>query len=195
MTDVPESPPSWLKLTEELKRDTAHIDAATSHESDRGVALTMAAFFDLTLAKLLRARFASAKQSQLIEPLFGAFGPLSTFSAKIRISYAIDLLQEWMALDLNLVRQIRNEFAHSLEPKTFSDPIIDKLVNRMKGYEKAQERTERLGGKRSAPTNPPNSWKFRLSSAAMGALLQAKIVVLNTDAPAEFKAHFMVADL
>ena len=195
MTDVPESPPSWIKLSEELKRDTAHIDAATSLESDRGVALTMAAFFDLTLAKLLRARFASAKQPQLIEPLFGAFGPLSTFSAKIRISYAIDLLQEWMALDLNLVRQIRNEFAHSLEPKTFSDPTIDKLVNRMKGYEKAQERTERLGGERSAPTNPPNSWKFRLSSTAMGALLQAKIVVLNTDAPAEFKAHFMVADL
>jgi hypothetical protein len=39
------------------------------------------------------------------------FGPLSTFSSKIRINYAIDLLQDCIECDLDLVRRIRNEFA------------------------------------------------------------------------------------
>jgi hypothetical protein len=103
-------------------------------------------------------------------------------------------MQEWMALDLNLCRQIRNEFAHSLEPKTFSDPKIDKLVNEMTGYERVNARKEKLG-KTVHFKNPPNRWKFSVATGAMGALLQAKIVVLTSDAPAEHKAHFMLADI
>jgi hypothetical protein len=45
-------------------------------------------FSILQLERSLRARFSSgeAKRAKLIEPLSDAFGPLSTFSAKIRIS-------------------------------------------------------------------------------------------------------------
>ncbi len=109
------------EMIEDLKRENAHFFEAGKKESDRGLALVAAEFFDLTLERLLLARFASSlkRQPKLIKPLFEGFGPLSTFSSKISVSYAIDLLQNWMASDLDLIRRIRNEFAHSLEPKLF----------------------------------------------------------------------------
>jgi DNA-binding MltR family transcriptional regulator len=120
----------------DLRREANLLFEALQKESDRGDVLVSAAFFDTTLERLLRARFSSsdAKRAKLIEPLFDAFGPLSTFSAKIRISYAIDLLNESMANDLDLVRRIRNAFAHSLEPKTFQDPDITSMVDNLVGF-------------------------------------------------------------
>lgn len=120
----------------DLRREANLLFEALQKESDRGDVLVSAAFFDTTLERLLVARFSSgdAKRAKLIEPLFDAFGPLSTFSAKIRISYAIDLLHESMANDLDLVRRIRNAFAHSLEPKTFQDPDITSMVDNLVGF-------------------------------------------------------------
>ena len=39
-----------------------------------------------------------------------------------------------MANDLDLIRRIRNAFAHSLEPKTFRDPDITRMVDNLVGF-------------------------------------------------------------
>jgi hypothetical protein len=73
----------------DLKKENSDFFKACNKESDRGVALVAAEFFDTTLERLLLSRFRNghAKRSKLVTRLFESFGPLSTFSSKISIAY------------------------------------------------------------------------------------------------------------
>ena len=53
------------EMIEDLKRENAHFFEAGKKESDRGLALVAAEFFDLTLERLLLARFASSLRGSL----------------------------------------------------------------------------------------------------------------------------------
>jgi len=185
---------------EDLKRENDLLFEAFRKESDRGVALVAAAFFDATLERLLRARFSSRgnKTVGLMEPLFDVFGPLSTFSSKIRVSYAIDLVQDWMACDLDLIRRIRNEFSHSLEPMTFRNSRITGMVDQLAGFAKALQSISGTKAKDGAvldlakfPEDMRSRFKFDVTCSRIGALLQAKVVVQESDAPDEEKRRFM----
>ena len=83
---------------------------ALSKESDRGLILVSASYINDVLESLLRAKFSlnHKKPKSTIDPLFTTFGPLSTFSAKIKISYAIDLIEEWIYKDLEILRKLSN---------------------------------------------------------------------------------------
>ena len=155
-----------------------------------------AAFFDSTLERLLRAHFSSRtkKQARLIEPLFEMFGPLSTFSSKIRVSYAIDLIPEWIASDLDLVRRIRNERSHSLESRTFQDLDIGGLIDQFMALTKIA-----AGGGgiavHLAKVPPANQgrWKFVQATSRIAGQLQATVVVHHSDAPESLKRNFMIS--
>ncbi len=45
--------------------------------------------------------------------MFGAHGPLSSFSQKIRLAYAFDVISVDILKELNRVRSVRNKLAHS----------------------------------------------------------------------------------
>ncbi len=186
--------PSIMKM----RREAELLQGAFSKESDRGVVLVASAFFDTTLERLLRARFSSriGKATRLVEPLFGGLGPLSTFSAKIRLSYAIDLLQDWMAADLDLIRRIRNEFSHSFESASFASAAITQQVDQLQGYEMALKSINAGNNKgkfdpNKIQENIRSRWKFNLTCSRIGALLQAKAVIQESDAPDEAKHKFM----
>ena len=51
-------------------------------------------------------------------------GPLSTFAAKTKIAYALGVFDAPVRDELDLIRYIRNAFAHSKEPLTFESPLI-----------------------------------------------------------------------
>lgn len=174
-------------VIEGLNRENDHFFEACKKESDRGLALVAAEFFDATIERLLRARFSVGLKSQpkLIKPLFEGFGPLSTFSSKISVSYAINLLQDWMASDLDLIRRIRNDFAHSLESKTFRDPKISGMVDQLASLAKLIQGRPNISGATSRE-------KYVLACARTGALLQAKVVVLESDGSDEMKRNFMI---
>src|SRR5258707_147607 len=44
--------------------------------------------------------------------LFTGYGPISSFAAKTDIAYALGLLTDHDHTDLQIIRKIRNEFAH-----------------------------------------------------------------------------------
>ena len=44
--------------------------------------------------------------------LFGAYGPISSFAAKIDMAYALGITADEVNLELNKIRKIRNLFAH-----------------------------------------------------------------------------------
>lgn len=51
-------------------------------------------------------------------------GPLTTFSSRIELSYLLGLIGEQTRRDLNLIRKIRNEFAHTSNPISFETESI-----------------------------------------------------------------------
>ncbi len=96
--------------------------AEFQNETDRGAALLGAAFLDEQLKEVLRQFLVPAPRA--IEKLLGVDRPLGTFSSRILATYLLGLItREWYA-DIDLVRKIRNHFAHHLHGTTFADQKV-----------------------------------------------------------------------
>lgn len=96
-------------------------------ESDRGAALLAASFITEALQRRLLEHFTHAKPGrELIE---SSNAPLAGLSAAARACRALDLISEEQYRRLLLVRQIRNDFAHTWSTLTFSSPGMQKKVN------------------------------------------------------------------
>ena len=112
------------KATNELESiERAHdwfgLVKESQGDSDRGCALLLAAFLEVHLEELLRSMLIQRKS--LVDPLFDYPGPLSTFSAKIRLSYCLRLIHDYEYRDLIRIQKIRNRFAHELHGISFRD--------------------------------------------------------------------------
>jgi DNA-binding MltR family transcriptional regulator len=71
--------------------------------------------------------------------LFDGYGPLSTFSAKIDMAFAFSILDEDLYADLQVIRQVRNMFAHPAvplrQPVTFENDDVIKICKKFKDYD------------------------------------------------------------
>ncbi len=101
----------------------------TREEDERGLVLSVAAFAEDCLGRLIVAYLRDGKpSSDLIE---GFNAPLGTFSSRIKAGFALGLLSETQYRDLDLVRKIRNEFAHNWEGCSFEKPNIKDWIASM----------------------------------------------------------------
>lgn len=106
-----------------------NLETSLKDESDRGCALLTVSYLDNELKNLLEKRFLQKKR--IIENLIEGGRPLSSFSSRIDLTFLIGLIGEKTHGDLNLIRKIRNEFAHKYIPITFEDPKIKSLCNQL----------------------------------------------------------------
>jgi DNA-binding MltR family transcriptional regulator len=93
-----------------------------SPETDRGCALMAAAYLDSRLGEWLALYFVD--DPKVANKLLSQEGPLSTFSSRIELAYLLGLLSPRESQALNLIRKIRNEFAHIPEPTSFGHQKI-----------------------------------------------------------------------
>ena len=91
-------------------------------ETDRGAALVGAALIDQKLKDTLAAFFAERRVGA--ELLDGGNAPLGTLSARIKAALCLGLINRDEFHECDLIRKIRNEFAHRTHGTTFSDPVI-----------------------------------------------------------------------
>jgi len=91
------------------------------NESDRAAAILASSFVDNTLRKLLLAHMVDHPK---VNDLFEGDRPLATFSSRITVAFGLGLLPPDRYADLDLVRKIRNHFAHSEEAASFSSPPV-----------------------------------------------------------------------
>lgn len=88
------------------------------HKSDREIVLIATAYLDDLLLRVL----SNALPNQSNDELFDGTGPLSTFSARIMITYRLGMLDTRMHQALNLIRKVRNSFAHEIYNCTLTIP-------------------------------------------------------------------------
>lgn len=106
-------------------------------ESDRGAILVGAAMLDEMLADLIGMRLASDLGAEQRERLFDPQGPAGSFSNRIALARALDMIPKPVAQALDMVREIRNAAAHFDHKFGAGFKLgfdTEKVVAKLKGY-------------------------------------------------------------
>jgi len=84
--------------------------------------------------QLLRALLTKMRplSGEMKKRLFDGYGPLSSFSAKIDLSYALQILNKDQYDDLTVIRRIRSQFGHSMPLVNFDKPEMREHFKRFK---------------------------------------------------------------
>lgn len=90
-------------------------------ETDRAAAVLAGAYLDSFLENALRNVLATGDH---VASMFGAHGFLQSFGNKISMACALGLITAELARDMNLIRKVRNHFAHHIWEATFDLPPV-----------------------------------------------------------------------
>ncbi len=107
----------YQKLAKEFKNET-----------DRGAAILAANYVEIYLGKYLKSFMTD---NAGIDELFNGFGPFATFSQRIKAAYALGYIDKNTKSNLELIREVRNSFAHNFKIKSFDNPRITSLCNKL----------------------------------------------------------------
>jgi DNA-binding MltR family transcriptional regulator len=109
-----------MTTTTQTEFDLGAFSKSLYAESDRACAVLGVALLDWRLEQLFRRRLTSFHRE-----LLGSSQPIGTLSARIRLARALNWINDDARHDLDLVRSIRNDFAHSFDHTlTFSDSSV-----------------------------------------------------------------------
>jgi hypothetical protein len=110
--------------------DLASVIGELRTKSQAGTVLVSAAVIESGLQELLLTKMRTLSTNKA-KRIFN--GPLRSFAAKIDVAYAFELIDDELYDDLTIIRDIRNEFAHSVTETDFGNPEIVELVQKFKG--------------------------------------------------------------
>ena len=129
------------KLGVDFFRDRQLLTTLTKG-SDRDAAILGGSILEELLNRLLRKKL--VQSSIFKDAIENSNGSLSTFSNKIQLSYLMGLISKKMYDNLNIVRKIRNEFAHEIVGSSFENEQIKLKVENDLTYAKLPLFTEWL---------------------------------------------------
>ena len=127
LRDLSRHPP-----TEEEKQ--ALVDAVVS-ENPIATAILGAVFVEHELEMTLRGRLSKNDDDTWLA-LTGDEGPLGTFSKKITAAYALGVCDDITRSNLNIVRAIRNAFAHAKKLIDFDNELIASELKKVRFHGK-----------------------------------------------------------
>lgn len=117
------------ELQERLTQETTRFVSGLAREGERAAVVLGAARLDVALERLLK---------KLMHPnpggsdnLFDSQCPLGSFSAKIALAYRLGIIDRNFEHALQMVRKIRNAFAHSIKVASLSDSPHDGQLNEL----------------------------------------------------------------
>jgi hypothetical protein len=106
-------------------------------QDDRALALSLAAFAEDTLGRLLLVYLREEKQAKELVEGFNA--PLGTLSTRIKAAYALGLLTREQYEDLEIARRVRNAFAHDWEGVSLDRQDVKALIGKLHAYSMDQK--------------------------------------------------------
>jgi hypothetical protein len=122
---------AYTRQEPDIEHRTA-LEKEMYHESDRASVVMFGSQVELALEKLLKKKFRSGLSNEKLKGLFEYNAPLASFSAKIDVAYALNLIGPVALHDLHIVRTLRNEFAHSRMPLTYDHPAVKAVCAELK---------------------------------------------------------------
>jgi uncharacterized protein YjbI with pentapeptide repeats len=140
------------------------------NESSRSIVLIGAAFLDVLLEKLINNFLVDIKETQT---LLSENGPLSTFSSRISSAYCLGLISKTSYLDLQIIRKIRNDFAHDLNASFENVSIKDRCKN-LQTYKK-------IANPHYSISNPPPRNQFEQTVLSISYILAIDVLEVRPD--------------
>jgi DNA-binding MltR family transcriptional regulator len=98
--------------------------------ADRSASILACAWIEDLLEVALRYNLIALSKSE-DEGLFAGVGPLSSFSARIRVAHAMGVVSAKLRDDLDALRKIRNDYAHSVLKSKLTDDDRVRLVRKL----------------------------------------------------------------
>ena len=118
------------KYLEGLVAELEAFRRELTKESDRGCALFATAYIDKVLSYLLYVSVVF-EPKKVEKDLFEFNSPLCTFSSRIKMAYYLGKISKSVRRDLDLLRKIRNKFAHHPEVVSFDDKSIANICKEL----------------------------------------------------------------
>jgi hypothetical protein len=109
-------------------------------QNDRSTAIVTGAKVEYELGQALCRLFTTPSKT-LIAKMFNGFGQLATFSAKIEFGTAMGMYGSITTNDLNVIKLVRNEFAHDPSAISFETNTIEEMCNKLRFPTKIKEET------------------------------------------------------
>jgi hypothetical protein len=139
-------------------KDLANFVDELKRETDRGLPLVGAALIDDRLQETLRSFFCEGRTSSKLLDLANA--PLGTFSSRIQACYALGLIDDHEFAEIELIRKVRNEFAHANHGTSFQTERVKGLCSTL---------SSDLPEGENYPTHEP---RFRFINAVVSIVLR-----------------------
>jgi hypothetical protein len=117
--------PTFLEAYPHLKDFTVFLEQLRK-ESERGEVMISASVLDDLLRKTVEAFLVVGGSAEKL--LTGFNAPLGSFSSRIEAAHALGLISDEEFHDANVIRKIRNEFAHTLTTSFEDQNITDQCV-------------------------------------------------------------------
>src|SRR3984885_4981880 len=99
-------------------------EEVTAEKNDRGAAILLGTNVENAIQSAI-VRFIDVQAGQSGR-LFRSNAPLSSFANKITIAYALNIFGEETQTNLELIRSVRNTFAHAKVPITFETTEVQR---------------------------------------------------------------------
>ena len=174
MTSSPESIETLRKLTRtypDTSEMYAMIRLLTKPGAERALAITVSALLERALEaciiSALKWPTAEKEANKEVKGLFYGEGPLSSFSAKIKIGYALGLYGKVVRDDLDTIREVRNAFAHSTAHIDFRTAAVAVVCSRLRLFESI------MPDETTSQSQTPAARFAVISQALTGLFLQA----------------------
>jgi hypothetical protein len=126
-------PPTLRSLARKPIRtnDLVNFIEGAPHSTDQAIALVAAAWVERCLERVILSRLVRLKKQQYRELFIGS-SPLASFAIKIKLAYAMRIIGPRVQGDLEIVKDIRNQFAHSFHPISFRTKVISRECRKLK---------------------------------------------------------------
>ena len=90
--------------------------------------------------------------NEVYKRMFAGGGPLSSFSAKIDLAFALNMIDETGRKDLHAIRELRNAFAHAKSIVHLASHELQSTVQKLSGWEKGTDAKSIFDGRVAALT-------------------------------------------
>jgi|tagenome__1003787_1003787.scaffolds.fasta_scaffold20988116_7 hypothetical protein len=112
--------------------DLSNYHDRMNDESDRGAAVLAAALVERALEDAIRSKLIDPGDGTADEWFEGINAPFRTFSAKISLARALDIIDARIEDVLSTVKDVRNVFAHGMISLDFNHPTIAKECQKLR---------------------------------------------------------------
>lgn len=119
----------WIEGKPQFKNMHRRLQAV-SDESPRGMVLIVAAELDRLLLEAITKLLRDGKGLKSLNE--DSSGPLSTFSARINLAHALNIIDDEELRQLHVIRRVRNDFAHQLDV-SFDDASVQSRTRELSG--------------------------------------------------------------